>query len=666
MAAKGAGKQEDALKRAARLEAVESGRGFEGQVDEPFSPDEEQDNEAWGDWQGNQAPEEDDLEKWSDAEAEGEEPPAKRQRLDSRTTTLPRPQLASATPAPAAPLKGVGPKGTWPKGAGKKGVGKKGAGQEGIGPKGTGLKGTGKKDAVYHPWGAESKGGEKGKPATKGGKGKTVAKGGKGKLMTKAPAPEPEPEEPAEPIELEKGMIVKYDGGERAWIDSVLEGVDEYWICNEDTCEVVSDKAPDGSDLGVRHFSAMELEPTGEWTHEVKYEKTITVKVPSEIIENVITDISATIFKVPFDIQQSVFGDSSIVFGPGFPPDLDDAVGMLNEHMEELMRNLPPKQDSGETTGGDTEAEAEAAAAAEAEAAAAAAAASQAEEEAFVAEFLQAAVWDDEAETAEPKTLASSGATPAPKAAPKSAPTEAAVPNDEPHAMLRSAGAKAAPKQDGFLADAGPKAPPKAAGPKSAPKAAHPSQTANLGTASAKAAPISPPKADALAAKAAEEAAKEAEAAKAAEEAAKESEAAKAAEAAAKAAEEAAKASSAAGATTTATQQEVANGKAADGGSDKGSGAQPEAPVKKTVQEWIDDQSMFSHLPPLPEGWIRVMSSSKSNSIYYVNFKTGARTFKTPEEELPPNWKRVTSRSSGKPYFFHTVTGKCQFDRPTK
>mmetsp|Transcript_140661 Transcript_140661/g.269796 ORF Transcript_140661/g.269796 Transcript_140661/m.269796 type:complete len:755 (-) Transcript_140661:107-2371(-) len=89
---------------------------------------------------------------------------------------------------------------------------------------------------------------------------------------------------------------------------------------------------------------------------------------------------------------------------------------------------------------------------------------------------------------------------------------------------------------------------------------------------------------------------------------------------------------------------------------------QAKPPGKKTVQDWMNDQSMFAHLPALPKGWIRVMSSSKS--IYYVNTETGEQTFVTPKEPLPPHWKIMVSRSSGKTYYFHEISGKCQFDKP--
>lgn len=102
----------------------------------------------------------------------------------------------------------------------------------------------------------------------------------------------------------------------------------------------------------------------------------------------------------------------------------------------------------------------------------------------------------------------------------------------------------------------------------------------------------------------------------------------------------------------------------------------------RTPAEWQLDQEQFSHLPALPEGWIRVRSRT-SGEIYYCFAETGETTFTEPtgppgttsqedqgdrggiEEELPPGWIEVVSRSSGKTYYWNAQLQKSQFDRPT-
>lgn len=92
----------------------------------------------------------------------------------------------------------------------------------------------------------------------------------------------------------------------------------------------------------------------------------------------------------------------------------------------------------------------------------------------------------------------------------------------------------------------------------------------------------------------------------------------------------------------------------------------------RTAAEWAQDQEQFAHLPPLPEGWIRVKSRS-SGQIYYCCKETGETTFVEPtatqavtkSDDLPPGWLQMTSRSTGRVYFWNSALQKSQFDKPT-
>jgi len=90
----------------------------------------------------------------------------------------------------------------------------------------------------------------------------------------------------------------------------------------------------------------------------------------------------------------------------------------------------------------------------------------------------------------------------------------------------------------------------------------------------------------------------------------------------------------------------------------------PEKPQGKTVAEWIRDQEQFSHLPKVPEGWVRV--KSRSGEIYFFNKLTKESTFEFPETPLPEGWTKEVSKSTGKTYYFHARRRKSQFERPTK
>jgi hypothetical protein len=95
----------------------------------------------------------------------------------------------------------------------------------------------------------------------------------------------------------------------------------------------------------------------------------------------------------------------------------------------------------------------------------------------------------------------------------------------------------------------------------------------------------------------------------------------------------------------------------------------------RTASEWAQDQEQFAHLPPLPPGWLRVLSRS-TNKVYFCYPETGETTFTEPtgpppsklhsaEGNLPPGWTKMVSRSTGRTYYWHAGLQKSQFDAPT-
>merc|ERR1719235_838326 len=100
----------------------------------------------------------------------------------------------------------------------------------------------------------------------------------------------------------------------------------------------------------------------------------------------------------------------------------------------------------------------------------------------------------------------------------------------------------------------------------------------------------------------------------------------------------------------------------------------------RTANDWASDQSQFAHLPPLPEGWIRVRSRT-SGAIYFCYTLTGETTFTEPTapgalggagadtstgggQDLPPGWTEVVSRSTGQIYYWNSALQKSQFEKP--
>lgn len=94
----------------------------------------------------------------------------------------------------------------------------------------------------------------------------------------------------------------------------------------------------------------------------------------------------------------------------------------------------------------------------------------------------------------------------------------------------------------------------------------------------------------------------------------------------------------------------------------------------RTASEWAADQEQFAHLPPLPPGWLRVLSRS-SGKIYFCYPETGETTFTEPTgpppsvaaaNNLPEGWVEMVSRSNGRTYFWNAALQKSQFEKPTR
>lgn len=97
----------------------------------------------------------------------------------------------------------------------------------------------------------------------------------------------------------------------------------------------------------------------------------------------------------------------------------------------------------------------------------------------------------------------------------------------------------------------------------------------------------------------------------------------------------------------------------------------PAGPQGKNIAQWEKEQAQFADLPKLPPDWLRIKSSS--GEVYFFNKKTQKATFDLPESSpapssppLPAGWTKQVSKSTGKPYYFHSARAKSQFNRPTE
>merc|ERR1719321_659482 len=62
----------------------------------------------------------------------------------------------------------------------------------------------------------------------------------------------------------------------------------------------------------------------------------------------------------------------------------------------------------------------------------------------------------------------------------------------------------------------------------------------------------------------------------------------------------------------------------------------------RTASEWAQDQEQFAHLPPLPPGWLRVLSRS-TGKVYYCYPETGETTFTEPTGPPPSKVQQNSS-----------------------
>lgn len=82
----------------------------------------------------------------------------------------------------------------------------------------------------------------------------------------------------------------------------------------------------------------------------------------------------------------------------------------------------------------------------------------------------------------------------------------------------------------------------------------------------------------------------------------------------------------------------------------------------KSVAEWKAEQVQFSHLPKVPEGWIRIRSRN-SDDIYFWNTKTQTSQYDHP---LPEGWTKQRSKSTGKVYYFNAKKRQSVYIPPTE
>lgn len=143
-----------------------------------------------------------------------------------------------------------------------------------------------------------------------------------------------------QPKEVERGMVVVYDTFKCAWVDNCYPDLDEFWLCDETDNKTIFSLNPAGEEDSVRAFTASALLFTGKWSPLVEVSKDVIVT--REILEKLMempewegqleeqTGVSTLIDK----------GAAKVIVGPGKPPDVKQAASIVKKRLEEIDRQI--------------------------------------------------------------------------------------------------------------------------------------------------------------------------------------------------------------------------------------------------------------------------------------------------------------------------------------
>lgn len=341
-----------------------------------------------------------------------------------------------------------------------------------------------------------------------------------------------------------------------------------------------------------------------------------SIDVPNEVAETVIADLSSTEFKVLFKLEESIYdGSTKVIFGPGVAADVDEAVAMLGEHIEDLMSSV------------DADAETNSAKQVQAD--------SQPQQQ------------------HQPPVQQVKAPRPRVQARPKMAAPVQQVQAPRPQVQARPKMAAQAPRPQG----------------QARPKMAEPSCKVEEPVLSPE---VLDPEADEVATEEepdTEPDAALAESAMDAEEGVTSDITAEGTAAPAPVEEPPARV----GLNSPSSDDEQPDAPevalllpttAAATGSEASLPREATGPAgKMTVEDWLHNQDQFDHLGPLPQNWIRIKSSH--GDIYYMNIVSGKTSMDKPtNEDLPRGWEKVVSRSTGGVYYRNIDLGLSQFEVP--
>lgn len=159
-----------------------------------------------------------------------------------------------------------------------------------------------------------------------------------------APAPgSPPTNRPLLSTEVEKGMLVTFDGNLRGCVENVFSDLDEYWLCSEESGNTIFTEGEGAGHGHVRTFMAGELTFSGEWSSKVEIEETVPVQaaVISRLLKmdeweakmEELTEVGVMIAEV-----DGLPGNIRI--GPGIPPKVRAASKAVRKSLTDLGNEM--------------------------------------------------------------------------------------------------------------------------------------------------------------------------------------------------------------------------------------------------------------------------------------------------------------------------------------
>eukprot|EP00450_Noctiluca_scintillans_P031202 CAMPEP_0194540612 /NCGR_PEP_ID=MMETSP0253-20130528/80870_1 /TAXON_ID=2966 /ORGANISM="Noctiluca scintillans" /LENGTH=514 /DNA_ID=CAMNT_0039386997 /DNA_START=45 /DNA_END=1589 /DNA_ORIENTATION=- len=144
------------------------------------------------------------------------------------------------------------------------------------------------------------------------------------------------------PSTVEKGMIVCH-GFERGWVDNLFVSLNEFWLRDLATGDIVFNDDIEKGDIGPRSFQAQELIFTGEWAKDIVV--ATEVEIPPEVVRDFMGSWSEEmkalrercLVRLEVELPEHTGAHGKMSIGPGAPVTVSQARKLVVGRIEELM-----------------------------------------------------------------------------------------------------------------------------------------------------------------------------------------------------------------------------------------------------------------------------------------------------------------------------------------